>query len=55
MVDDWRLALDKREVTATLAIDLTKAFDSICHCLMLIKLQAYGFSDPSYTSAPIVP
>ena len=31
MVDDWCLALDSRKVTGSISIDLSNAFDSICH------------------------
>ena len=31
MVDDWCLALDSKKVTGSIAIDVSKAFDSICH------------------------
>ena len=46
MTQDWRASLDRREaVAAVVAVDLSTAFDSICHPLLLGKLKAYGFSD----------
>ena len=42
VVDDWRGYLDNDEIVGSLFIDLTKAFDSIDHQLMLLKLQNMG-------------
>ena len=41
---DWRTCLDIREAESTVAVDLSKAFNSVCYGLLLAKLEAWGFS-----------
>ena len=45
MTEDWRASLDIREAVTAVAVNLTKAFDSVRHPRLLAKLKAYGFTD----------
>ena len=42
--EDWRASLHRREAVSAVAVDLSKAFDSVCQSLLLAKLTAYCFS-----------
>ena len=45
MLEDWKLAIDRRELVCILSTDMSKAFDSLCPSLLLKTLEAYGFTE----------
>ena len=44
MLEKWKRGIDNGSYISALFMDLSKAFDTINHDLMLAKLKAYGFS-----------
>ena len=47
IIENWKKALDLNKFTGAVLMDLTKAFDSIPHDLLIAKMHAYGFDENS--------
>ena len=43
LVEKWKASLDEKGYAGTVLMDLSKAFDTINHELLLARLNAYGF------------
>ena len=51
LLEKWRISIDKKGYVGAILMDLSKAFDSLNHELLVAKLQAYGFS---YSSLKLI-
>mgnify|MGYP001800675578 CR=1 FL=1 len=49
LVDKWKNAVDCKKVVGVLSMDMSKAFDSLYHPLLIKKLEAYGLSSKATT------
>ena len=47
MINKWNKAMDSGKLAGALLTDLSKAFDCLNHELLIAKLEAYGFDNPS--------
>ena len=45
LTEEWKLAMDNKQVVGILSTDMSKAFDSLQPSLLIYKLKAYGFSE----------
>ena len=43
-LNDWTIAVNNRQSVTVAYIDCRKAFDSVCHSKLFIKLSAYGIA-----------
>ena len=43
LIENWRKSLDNKGFGSAILMDLSKAFDTLNHDLLIAKLDAYGF------------
>ena len=48
IVDDLTRAVDDRQITVGIFVDLAKAFDTVDHNILMKKLEFYGIRGVAY-------
>ena len=46
--DSWAFNIDRGNITAVVFLDLTKAFDTVDHTVLLSQLSTYGIQENAY-------
>ena len=49
MIEKWKKSLDNKGLAGAILMDLSKAFDTLNHELLIAKLGAYGFDESALT------
>ena len=47
VLENWKVILNKKTQSGSFFMDLSKAFDTLDHFLLLLKLSTYGFDNNS--------
>ena len=47
LIEDWKRAVDSKQLVYVLSTDMSKVFDCLSHSLTIKKLEAYGFGSGS--------
>jgi len=47
LTEDWKHSIDRKELVTILSTDMSNAFDSLHHNLVIKELKAYGFTSQS--------
>ena len=50
MIEKWKKSLDNKGIAGAIMMDLSKAFDTINHELLVAKLGAYGFDESALST-----
>jgi len=47
LTEDWKHSIDRKELVTILSTDMSNAFDSLHHNLVIKELKPYGFTSQS--------